>query len=233
MIPITIIMTVWFVDEQRKQLAEDTLKSWSDYLFYEGDINLHVADDGSTLPWKVKTAYQLGFPARRRMHITYSRQERHGVGASLNAGFKKAFETSPIVLYMVDDWQLTERFDITPWVQLLEEREDVGIVRLGPPHPYLRGEIMPYTSNWQGWAMKLDRYGLTVGDRPMLVHKRWTDYYGWRTEDINAQECERLASVKYAEFPNGPDIVYALPHPWFHYHLDTVPSTSHIEPEKE
>lgn len=92
---------------------------------------------------------------------------------------------------------------------------------------------MPYTELWQGWALKLDRYGLTVGDRPMLIHKRWIDYYGWRTEDVNAQECERLESVKYADMPDGPDIVFALYHPWFHIDQADLPSTSHIDPKDE
>lgn len=222
---ITIVMTTCFFDEQRRELAEETLRSWAENLRYEGELRLHIADDGSIKNWK--PTYDVWFGP-----TTYSRQERHGVGASLNAGFRKAFETSPIVLYAVDDWLLQQPFDLTPWVYLLEQREDVGCVRLGPPHPYLRGEIMPYTELWQGWAMCLDRYGLAVGHRPELFHKRWTDYYGEWVEDVNAQECERLASVRYAAMPAGPDIVYALPHPWFHYHLDTVPSTSHIEPEK-
>lgn len=220
MIPITIVMTTYFVDKQRQELAKKTLDTWEKMLYYSGNINLHIADDGSTLDWQLDSQWS----------VSYSRQERRGVGASLNAGFCKAFETSPIVLYAVDDWLLEQPFDLTPWVQLLEERTDVGIVRLGPPHPYLRGEIMPYTTNWQGWALRLDRYGLTVGHRPELFHQRYINAYGWFDEDVNAQECERLASVRYAN-QLGPDIVYALPHPWFHYHLDVVPSTSHIEPE--
>lgn len=220
--PVTIVMTTWFTDAQRVKVALETLSSWDKYLIYAGKIHLHIADDGSTVGWTPDAVW--------KGMITYSRQERQGVGASLNAGFKEAFETSPVVLYMVDDWQLTQPFDITPWVRLLVEREDVGIVRLGPPHPHLKGTIMPLTEEWQGWGLVLDRYGLAVGHRPELFHRRWIEYYGWHDENINAQECERLASVRYADMPDGPTIVYALPHPFFHYHLDVLPSTSHLEP---
>lgn len=222
---ITIVMTTWFTTQQRIQTAEDALLSWWDYLNYDGDIHLHIADDGSTLEWEPEK-YWGG-------KITYSRQERRGVGASLNAGFKQAFETSPLVAYFVDDWILEHPFDLTPWAYLLEKREDVGIVRLGPPHPHLKGTIMPLTELWQGWGLVLDRYGLAVGHRPELFHKRWIDYYGWHDENINAQECERLMSVRYADMPDGPSIVYALPHSWFHFHLDVLPSTSHINPGEE
>lgn len=226
--PVTIVMTTWFVHPERVRVARVTLKSWIKHLRYDGIINLHIADDGSELKFNIDDIW---FPSTSWGAITHSRQERRGVGASLNKGFSNAFETSPYVLYMVDDWRLDQSFDITPWVYLLQQREDVGIVRLGPPHPHLRGVIMPYTELWQGWALKLDRYGLTVGDRPMLIHKRWIDYYGWRTEDVNAQECERLESVKYADMPDGPDIVFALYHPWFHIDQSELPSTSHIDPK--
>lgn len=221
--PITIVMTTWHVDRQRVKLAEDTLKSWIKHLHYDGELRLHVADDGSTVPFMPNGWWQ--------GPISFSSQHRKGVGASLNAGFREAYKTSPLVFYGVDDWLLTQDFDLTPWSRMLMEREDIGIVRLGPPHPYLRGMIMPLTEYWQGWGLILERYGLTVGHRPELFHKRWTDHYGWFEENVNAQECERLASVEYANRPDGPLIVYALCHPWFHYHLDEVPSTSHIEPE--
>lgn len=220
--PVTIVMTTWFTQFQRLHLAEQTLESWKYKLLYSGELRLHVADDGSTLNFEPEKIWD--------GPVTYSKQFRHGVGASLNKGFAEAYKTSPYIFYGVDDWILQEPFDLDPWIRLLREREDVGIVRLGPPHPNLKGTIETLTEDWQGWGLRLDRYGLTVGDRPMLVHKRWTDYYGWRKEDCNAQECERLESVKYADMPEGPSIIYAVYHPWFHYHLDTVPSTSHIEP---
>jgi glycosyltransferase involved in cell wall biosynthesis len=221
--PVTIVMTTWFVHPERVRVAEQTLKSWNDKLIYEGNIHLHVADDGSELEWKPESFW-------KRSDITYSRQERHGVGASLNRGFKQAYETSPYVLYMVDDWRLNTPFDITPWVHVLKTRHDVGIVRLGPPHPHLFGRIEPITELWQGWALRLDRHGLVVGHRPEIFHKRMTNYYGWFDERINAQECERLYSVRWAADSNGPDIVLALPHPWFHIDQADLPSTSGVEP---
>ncbi len=221
---VTIVMTTWFIHEQRIKVAYNTLKSWAVYLKYDGTIRLHIADDGSQLDFHPEKWWEPEL-------ITYSRQERHGVGASLNQGMRKAYESSPIWAYFVDDWELLEPLDISPWVYLLQTREDVGCVRLGPPHPHLRGTIMPYTELWQGWAMKLDRYGLVVGHRPQLFHKRWTDFYGMWLEDLNAQEVERLASVKYADLLNGPDIVYALPHPWWHIDQAVLPSTSGIDPK--
>lgn len=224
--PVTIVMTTWFNTIERQLVAQDTLESWNKKLRYDGELHLHIADDGSdgSLPaWFPEQIWTVG-------DITYSKQHRKGVGSSLNKGFKKAFERSPIVLYMVDDWRLLESFDITPWVYLLQQREDVGIVRLGPPHPHLMGTIEPMTELWQGWALRLARHGLVVGHRPELFHQRMLDYYGWFDEKVNAQECERLYSVRWAADEDGPDIVLALPHPWYHIDQTELPSTSGVEP---
>lgn len=221
--PVTIVMTTWFVHQERVHVAYDALFSWWENLLYEGKILYHVADDGSQLEFDPTKVVDKDL-------VTYSRQERQGVGASLNKGFAKAFETSPYVLYMVDDWTLEQPFDITPWVYLLQQREDVGIVRLGPPHPHLFGKIEPMTELWQGWALRLDRHGLVVGHRPEIFHKRMIDSVGWFDEKVNAQECERLYSVRWAAKPDSPDIVLALPHPWYHIDQAELPSTSGVEP---
>jgi len=226
-------MTTCFFDERREQIAYETLASWAENLKYNSTIYLHVADDGGPIKPDIEKMGRIinktpnSFMSRK---ITYSEQKAQGVGASLNAGFRKAYELSPIVLYLVDDWKLEQPFDISPWVYLLEKREDIGCVRLGPPHPHLSGSIEPMTELWQGWALRLNRYGLSIGHRPELFHKRMTDYYGWYEEGTNAQEVERLYSVKWAADENGPGIAYALYHPWFHIDQKDLPSTSHIEP---
>lgn len=220
---ITIVMTTYFTNEQRKEVAERTLASWNMNLGYDGQLRLHVADDGSTIKWKPAAFWKHG-------PITYSRQERHGVGASLNAGFKQAFKISPLILYAVDDWRLLEPIDITPWCRAIVENENMGIIRLGPPHPFMRGTVEIISTDWQGWALKCDRYGLVVGHRPEIFHKRFIDRYGWWTEDINACEVERISTVKWADDPGGLDIYLALPHKWYTDHQDIVPSLSELEP---
>lgn len=217
MLPVTIVMTVFFKNKQRKEVAENALATWNLNLMYEGDIYLHVADDGSTINWQ---------PRWRNM-ITFSRQERKGVGASLNAGFKKAYQQSPLVLYMVDDWVLDEPLDITPWCKALLENDDIGMMRLGPPHPFLKGKVEMVTDDWQGWALKLERSGIVVAQRPALWHMRMTDCYGWFPENMSAVECERIYSYNFSNRPQGPEVYLALPHKWIHRESESL---SEMEP---
>ena len=143
----------------------------------------------------------------------YTQQKRHGVGASLNAGIREIREDDSLLLYLVDDWELLQPFDLTPWAKLLIEEDSIGAVRLGPPHPWLTGEIIHHPTC--DWYMKLDRHHFAFAHRPALYHKRFFDAYGPFTEDVNAYECEQLYNDHFCK-TGGPDIVLALPHPWKH-----------------
>lgn len=226
---LSIVMTTYFQPGMqgyfRAHAASSTLNSWRVNL--EGvRFQVIVADDGSDKDhWDY---FYNDLPGTTIEDYIYTLStERLGLGASLNRGFQLAYEYSPFVAYFVDDWELFNEFDAAPWIKLLQEREDVGMVRLGPPHPGTSGRIEAFTADWQGWGLRLERKGFAYAQRPALYHKRFTDAYGWWEEGINALECERLYLEKFVNTP-GPDIVLALPHPW--QHIDTI-SLSAMEPK--
>lgn len=200
---VTIITTTYYSNNNagKKRYAKmlGCVKSWHDNLIFDGTLRLHVADDGSGIP-----------------HKWDSRQERQGVGASLNTAFKEAFKHSNIAMYIVDDWMLNSTIDINPWVKLLQNNRDIGIVRIGPPHPGLTGEVQMFN---EGFAIVLDRHNYAFAMRPALYHKRFFEYYGKFAEGISCWECERIYNEAFCA-SHGPDIVYALPVPW--EHIDTM-----------
>jgi len=241
--PVSIVVTTYVPpDTTRLDALLAAAASWGWALKYDGEIRLIVEDDGSPdtrwmerlhRTWEM-LFYEIGLGGvgvgtERLFYET----GRGGVGASLNRGLAKAFERSPIALYAVDDWALTEDFDITPWVQMLEENTQIGCVRLGPPHPGISGTIVAASSNWQGWALRLEPAagGIIAAQRPALWHKRFFDAVGPWKEDCSALECEFDMNVRwgaqYRRDPSTPAIVLALPHPW--QHIDTV-SLSAINP---
>lgn len=226
--PITIVVTTYAPPGEagvhRRNAALSAWQSWREHLKYEGELRVHIADDGSELVdyteswWKNLNRRH---PLCPLGNLTYSRQERWGVGASLNAGFREAYKDSLLTLYAVDDWGLRSQFDLTPWVDLLTECESIGAVRLGPPHPDLTGTIEHYPRPPSGkvsdglWYLRLDRHHFAFSHRPTLFHKRLTDAYGPFDEDISALECEQLYNERFCATA-GPDIVLALPTPWEH-----------------
>lgn len=213
--PITIVVTVYRPEDQevcdmRYEAMRRTIESWQAYLKYDGHICMHFADDSlEEKGWIYTERFNYG--------STYSQQSRKGVGASLNVGFRQAFKLSPIVLYAVEDWSLVYDFDLTPWVQLLLEREDIGMVRLGVPHPNLTGRIEHLGE--LGWGLLFDDYSFTYGQRPALYHQRFYDHYGAFPENCSAIDCERRYAKRVTTM-EGPKVMLALPHPW--KHIDTI-----------
>lgn len=216
---VVIIMTTWFPNDERgdrkHRAAIEALLSWHHRLRFDGGLYLVIEDDGSSrerLEVFTKEANQI---LNTRGSISGWEVEsfgRLGVGASLNRGFKLE---SDVFLYMVDDWAIStdyDEFNITTWVELLQNNPDVCMVRLGPPHPNTHGDIMMYP---EGWALKLDRYAFAFGHRPALYHRRMVDTYGLFDEGSSALECERLYNENFARMV-GPDIVLALPSPFYH-----------------
>lgn len=220
---ITIVCTTYFPPgpdgRQRADDASDAAHSWSEHLTIEGEILLHVADDGSDGEnyQRFVDLMEYDRPAGSQFStkpFSESRQERHGVGASLNAGMRVAFERGDLVLYAVDDWKMDGPLDLTPWARLLERDEMIACVRLGIAHPGLTGTVEHDPESGQ-YYLRLDRHHFAFGHRPALYHRRMVEAYGWFDEDVNAYECERLYNERFCANP-GPDVVLALTHHWRH-----------------
>lgn len=222
--PLRIIVTTYFpagpIGAQRRNIALATIASWGRHLRYDGQIQMAVQDDGSAdLDWpnggEIPAAWNSERGATPRLSTLFTgRQERHGVGASLNVLFDDAARDGVIALHAVDDWPLSWYLDLTPWVQMLVEDESVGCVRLGPPHPWLTGTIVGGAPH-RGWHMRLDRHHFADSMRPSLFHPRFWAAYGPYAEDTSAYEAERLHAEHFCRTP-GPDIVLALPSPFDH-----------------
>jgi hypothetical protein len=101
------------------------------------------------------------------------------------------------------------------------------MIRLGPPHPNISGKAEMFTTDWQGWGLRLDRHDFAFGHRPALYHARMLEFYGFFEEKASALECERMYNDVFVSKPKGPDIVLALPHAW--YHMDSI-ELSGVEP---
>lgn len=244
--PIVVIATTWApegpVGDSRLASFHEALLSWSDNLHYEGDLYLHVADDGSRKnshgnadPIDLAGDMAIGRGYGPWEEYSTTEQDRKGVGASLNAGLAAAFDRTPLALYVVDDWELTEELDLTPWARLLLVEESIGAVRLGPPHPGIHGEIQMFDD---GFALRLNPAfgGFVASQRPTLYHKRFHEVHGWWPEGVSAYECERIFNEAFCQRQErlnnailagqfdekGATIAYALPVAWKHIGITEV-----------
>ncbi len=214
--PVTIALTTYYSPEgghERFAAVQRTLQSWARHLHYDGEFQVHVADDGSDGDYLELTVEMVsnvwGEP-------TVSVQTREGYGASLN----RCFEQTPVIAFHgVDDWMLHRPFDLTPWVKLLlSAKYGVGMVRLGPPHPWLAGDVVMFE---QGWFLKLARHHFVCGLRPALWHRTFWQQYGPFEAGQSALEAERLFNERFCH-GQGLDAALALPDPWEHIYTTSL-----------
>ena len=206
---ISVLVAVYFPPGPEGALREEgfkqSVKSWGWNLLYDGKLApLIVVNDGLEPPARLG----VWWGAQRLLG-----HERGGLGASLNQGFKEAFETSPLVLHLVDDTPLDRHYDLSPWARMLVDDEQVGAVRL-QPYPGTAGTISPRGKpNRGGWVVTMDRHDLVAGLRPTLYHRRFFDAYGYFDEGLSAWETERLFNDRFCQ-ASGPESVLALPAQW-------------------
>jgi hypothetical protein len=198
---IAIVMVTY----KRTALAVETVNSFSEYLNYPKELRQwYVADDGS--PFTHVEAILDEIKLHGETLYGYH-NEKFGVGYNAGAGWNKGLTAghliSPIILWLEDDWQLRAKLDISPFVRLLLEREDIGLVRLGGlavgndvriegyggVHylEYLRGKQYCYSGN------------------PHLRHRRFSESYGMFAEDRNPGEMELAMDASFQE-KEGPKI---------------------------
>ncbi len=217
MTQITQVVTTYFPlgedGKLRMTAAHRAIWSWYEQLRGVGAGPIIIADDGS--PAGLMATFFHGLPSRGHQYSLDAGQ-RLGVGASLNRGFTTAFGRGDLVLYAVDDWMLNAPIDLTPWAEMLEADETIGMIRLGPPHPHLTGTFEHHEGRW---IVRLDRHHYAFGHRPALYHRRMFEVYGTFDEGVNAYDCERLYNERYCQ-QAGPDVVYAIDYPW--QHIDSV-----------
>ena len=199
----------------RLEAVERTAGSWIEYLKYDGDIHVHIADDGSGPDLDVEGFWRslVGDWAT----LSFSRQERQGVGASLNTGLRICHEIAPITLLTVDDWALIHPLDVTPWHQVLAKYPAVGCVMLGVSDPGMRGgQLLRWKLDTLAAAtVSWERYRCYWNMKPALYHKRFFDAYGPLPERASAVDVDKIYN-KHVCSSKGPTVELALLHPWRH-----------------
>lgn len=109
---------------QRTDYALETVRAMIVNCRYQ-PLSWYVCDDGSE-PAHVDAILN----ALQDQRVIGYHSQRLGPGKSFNLAWRSAHRVSDITLWLEDDWALSRPLEISHYVQLLEERLDVGMVRL-------------------------------------------------------------------------------------------------------
>lgn len=199
-------LAIVLVTYKRTSLAVETVRSLSMNLGYPKELRQwYVADDGSPAEHVRAITDELELHKEKLYGF---HNEKFGTGYNAGAGWNRGLLAghmiSPIVLFMEDDWRLKREFDIVPFVKLLEEREDIGLVRLGHLAVGNIVEINGYAGVHYFEYMRGRQY--CYAGNPHLRHRRFSEAYGMFAEDLNPGEMELAVDAAFQADPDGPKI---------------------------
>src|SRR3990167_4101573 len=188
----------------RTQEALKTIAGLCENLGYEKELrSWYVADDGSPKEHISNLLHTLEIESENILGFHNHRYSpRTGLG--WNRGMGVCFQNSDYVLVLEDDWVLRVPYDIHPYIQLLSENEDVGIVRLG--HLAVGSDVSVVGHNGIHYLKYLRTTPYAYSGNPQLRHARFIKEYGWYSEsELNPGELELDLDRRFCA-KEGPDI---------------------------
>jgi len=173
---------VLIVTYNRPKEIRQTLRALREHIIYDGQLSLHIADDGS--PKNYLNELQRDVTWTR---FTRSVTQRKGWGANVNKGLKACGDS--FVFLCEDDYVARRDLDFNSGVALLlADKLNIGLVRydgLAPCSPHLG----------------------VYSNRPHLMHPRFHMHYGLYPEGraLGQTEADYAHRVKdRGQMPNAP-----------------------------
>lgn len=204
---------------QRTEYALRTIRSVQKNLIFTGDVAWYLADDGSRPEHHQELMVEM--TVRGNCDIRGSHNSKMGYGRSANTAVSYLHDIGyDVTLWLEDDWELPAHLDITPYVAMLNERRDIGMVRLG----HMPVDLSLFSIGYDGrmYMNILATRQYMYSGNPHLKHYRFMDAYKWMPVDRNPGETEvsydhQIRSLVAADTPK---IVWPLAigdtFPWAH-----------------
>lgn len=195
------IVTVMLITYKRTDYAVRTVLGIQKHLRYP-NLMWHIADDGSQ-PEHVRAITNV---MTTQHPVSISNAERRGAGHSMNLGQARAWNNGDFILWMEDDWELQEDFDLVPLVRALQERQDIGTIRLAYISPPLQGTLISAADNLYWKLHRSPECLYTYSGQPQLRHRRFFDAYGPHQTGLGAGDTEIHMCWTVIHHPDGPDV---------------------------
>jgi hypothetical protein len=199
-------LSIALVTYKRTAEALETIRSTSERLVYPKDKRAwYINDDGSPAGHLDAVISELlghgetliGYNNTRFGGGTYN------CGKGWNLALGNAHQNSDFVLWLEDDWRLDYDLDISRYVKMLEDRDDVGLVRLGT---LAVGNDVSIMGHQGVHYLKYHRdQPYAYSGNPCIRHARFVKAYGWFSENLNPGNIELNYDEKFRTTP-GPDI---------------------------
>ena len=199
---------------QRTAYALRTIQAAERHLKYkDGTLFWYIADDGSEPAHvaELERAILNTTGPDSQWGALGAHTEKLGYGASANKAWRAALERSAFSLWLEDDWELSRDLDLTPYVRLLAQHDDVGMVRLG----HLAIDLDCRTVGYDGvhYLNILPTTNYQFSGNPSLRHRRFWEAFGEYPEGLNPGNTEIAYDAQIRNVglnTNAPRIVWPV-----------------------
>lgn len=173
-------LSVLVITYNRRQTVLETLRRLEEFLRYDGERHLIVADDGS----EDETPEAI---AAMCPQATIVKSPRVGLGANNNAGLAEAFSRANFVFQLQDDMHLETNLNLTPHVLRLMNDPTIGFITFW----HVAFHHFTATCPDEYWHVDWNSRGPYVAnDHPHLKHKRFHDFFGSYPEGLRSDYTE-------------------------------------------
>ena len=134
--------------------------------------------------------------------------QRPACGIGWNKAVEVGHQFSDIILWLEDDWELEHKLDIRPYIRLLLERQEVGMISMRGLTDGLRTEVATHRGIHYLEILRNCVPGtMAYSGNPLLRHKRYFDYYGMFTIHTSPGDIEIFYDNRYVRGePHAPEI---------------------------
>ena len=194
---------------KRTREALETVRSTCENLGYPRElIGWYVADDGST-PEHHQAILNLldswGMRTIGHHNERFREDASYNCGKGWNKGLGISHQYSDFVIPLEDDWLLENPLSLIPYVKLLQEREDVGVVTFRILS--VGADVHTVGHNGEMFLKYLRTTQYAYSGNPLIRHARYTRYYGTYAEDRNPGLIELHQDDMYRlDVKGGPEI---------------------------
>ena len=190
----------------RTTMACRTISGLAENLDYPKElVSFYVADDGSPSAHMVFIEREIaagGFQLAGYHSQKYAPAPFCGIG--WNQGLHKAHQNSDFVMILEDDWVLEKPMDIRPFMWMLSERKDVGMLRLSG---LAAGNIVKVVAHRGVHYLEYLRIApMCYSGNPHIRHLRFSECYGNFAIDQSPGDIEVWYDAKFHRMSGGPNI---------------------------
>lgn len=198
--PIFVLITTY----KRTDCALRTIRGVKEN-FHWPNIGFVLVDDGSPVEHRKVLVREIG----PTYYTWVYNGQRRGVGHNMNVGFRHVWEQGgELVLLLEDDWEIRSPLDVVPYVNLLMNNQDIGMIRMGYLSAGIRATLES-RENRLWWVLQHNpNQQYNYAGHAQLQHKRFWEKLGAFKEGLAPGANELYRCGQYNSAENPPKIVW-------------------------